>query len=145
MKWRNVPIPEAHLVALSLGVLFHLLLTVELFRTRWLGHSLGWPLILLGIWFALWSVRKTAQMDISLPDKLLVKGPYASSRNPMYVGWMSLHLGIALVGNSMWILVLFPPVIAYIYFFEIRKEEKYLEKKFGDEYANYRKRVRRYL
>ena len=63
----------------------------------------------------------------------------------MYVGWGLIYLGVALIVNSVWILVLFPLVIAAIHFLDILKEEQRLKEQFGDEYLDYQSRVRRYL
>ena len=84
-------------------------------------------------------------MDIASPNLLLTGGPYAFSRNPMYLGWGLIYLGIGLAVNSAWILALFIPVVAYVHFVDIRKEERRLEEQFGDEYLEYQRRVRRYL
>jgi protein-S-isoprenylcysteine O-methyltransferase Ste14 len=76
---------------------------------------------------------------------LTVQGPYRLSRNPMYLGLVLLVLGIALVMNSMWLVLLAVPVMLLLRNLVILREERYLEDKFGDEYRAYRQRVRRWL
>jgi protein-S-isoprenylcysteine O-methyltransferase Ste14 len=84
-------------------------------------------------------------MDISSPEELVISGPYAFSRNPIYLGWTLIYLGIAFVLNAVWLLILFPLAAIYVHFVEIHNEEKALEQKFGDRYRDYREQVRRYL
>ncbi len=63
----------------------------------------------------------------------------------MYVGWSMIYLGISLAVNSLWLVILFPAVIVPMHFLSVRREERFLEGQFGDEYRKYREKVRRYL
>ena len=144
-KWKNVPLPEAHLVGLIIGTILQIFLPIHLFQSLWIGHILGWPVIILGMGLCAWAVIETKEMNIEHPDELLTNGPYAISRNPMYVGWTLIFLGISLIVNSVWMLTLVPAVIFYMHFVDIRQEEQLLEKRFGEEYRHYKTRVRRYL
>jgi protein-S-isoprenylcysteine O-methyltransferase Ste14 len=72
-------------------------------------------------------------------------GIYAITRNPMYVGMALVYAGVALLADSHVALLLLPIVLAVIHFGVIRREERYLEAKFGDEYRRYAARVRRWL
>lgn len=78
-------------------------------------------------------------------NKLVVAGPFAFSRNPIYVGDMSIYVGIALVTNTAWPIVLLPLVWIVMRMYIIAREEHYLSGKFGESYAQYRRRVRRWL
>lgn len=144
-KWRNVPIPEAHVVGLIAGILLQLLLPRAIFSDRWIGFVLGGFLVSAGAALVAWAVLKASDMAIDLPDRLLVTGPYALSRNPMYVAWTLITLGVALLLNTIWVLVLMPIVLTYVHFVDIKREEKELEEKFGKEYLEYCASVRRYL
>jgi protein-S-isoprenylcysteine O-methyltransferase Ste14 len=99
----------------------------------------------IGISLSAWSVLEASATNIESPDKLITSGPYAFSRNPMYVGWDAIYLGVALIVNSVWIIVLFPLVIAAIHYLDVLKEEQHLKEQFGEEYLDYQARVRRYL
>jgi len=77
--------------------------------------------------------------------KILSTGIYAHSRNPVYVAFCLLPIGWGLFLDSLWILLSFVPSVALVYWTAIRKEEAYLEKKFGEEYVQYKRRVRRWL
>jgi Phospholipid methyltransferase len=79
-----------------------------------------------------------------LPDRLLTDGPYALTRNPMYLGHLIFLLGLALSWRSKLGLVL---LAAYLPWFHLRvlRDEEWLADKFGAEYAGYKSRVRRWI
>lgn len=90
------------------------------------------------------SVR-TAVNPFGLPSTLVTTGPFAYSRNPMYAGMLLIHLGAAAALGSL-TPFLVPPVFAWILDVRfIRMEEAKLERIFGDDYMEYRGRVRRWL
>jgi len=72
-------------------------------------------------------------------------GVYRFSRNPMYVGFGFWTLGIAFLVNSVWMLLAAPIGLVLTDRFVILKEERYLERKFGQEYLSYKRRVRRWI
>jgi protein-S-isoprenylcysteine O-methyltransferase Ste14 len=80
----------------------------------------------------------------STPE-IIVEGPYKFTRNPMYVMMLLVCIGFAIILAEVWILILTPVCGAIIYFTAIRHEEEYLEEKFGDDYREYRKNVRRWI
>lgn len=88
---------------------------------------------------------KTPVIPIRRARALVEEGPFKLTRNPMYVGFTVLYLGITFVANAFWPLVLLPEAIALTYLFAIRREEAYLTREFGDEYKAYCSRVRRWL
>ncbi len=80
------------------------------------------------------------------PTKSLVTvGPYRFTRNPMYLGFTLCYAGIAVCANALWPLLALPVVLGVMQVGVIRREERYLEGLFGDEYRAYRSRVRRWL
>ena len=139
MKWNNVPLPQAHLAGLAFGTTLQILISKHLFSSQYIGHILGWPLLSVGIGLCIWSIFEAKEMNIANPNALLRRGPYSFSRNPMYVGWALVYLGIACIANSVWILATVPVVFAYIHLVDIRKEERLLDERFQDEYREYRK------
>ena len=72
-------------------------------------------------------------------------GPYRLTRNPMYVGFALVHAGLALRRRSTWALSMLGPVLAVVDRVVIRREERYLERTFGEEYRSYAGRVSRWL
>ncbi|MFI5340539.1 MAG: methyltransferase family protein [Candidatus Methylomirabilales bacterium] len=76
---------------------------------------------------------------------LVITGPFRISRNPLYLSLLCLYVGIAIFVNGLWPLLLAVPLVALLRSGVIGPEERYLERKFGDEYRQYRSRVRRWL
>ena len=72
-------------------------------------------------------------------------GPYRFSRNPMYLGLVLFTVGLGLVLDSMWFLLVAVAVMLALRNLVIVHEERYLEEKFGDQYRDYSKRVRRWF
>jgi protein-S-isoprenylcysteine O-methyltransferase Ste14 len=111
---------------------------------------LGWALITAGVILALSAVflffRARTHLIPNRPaTTLVVAGPYRLTRNPMYVSLTAVYLGVCVLMQSLWALVLLPLVLVTIYRKVIAPEEAYLERRFGGEYAQYKKQVRRWL
>jgi protein-S-isoprenylcysteine O-methyltransferase Ste14 len=145
MRWRNIPIPEANVISLMLGIAMQIFLPLHIFAKQWIGHAAGWPILVLGLGIAVWAVSEVRQMDIEKSDRLVTTGPYAFSRNPMYLAWTIIQIGIALLMNSIWPGIFLVGAFLYTHIVVIQREECTLQEKFGDEYEQYRDEVRRYL
>jgi protein-S-isoprenylcysteine O-methyltransferase Ste14 len=76
---------------------------------------------------------------------LVTDGVFRYTRNPLYVGVSIGLCGVALVFALDWVLVLIAPACVLLHFAVVRREERYLEQKFGDAYRAYVARVPRYL
>ncbi len=76
---------------------------------------------------------------------IVAEGVYALTRNPMYLGMALLYTGLGLLFSSLGVILLLPVLLVIIQTQVIAREERYLEGKFGDEYRNYKARVRRWL
>jgi protein-S-isoprenylcysteine O-methyltransferase Ste14 len=76
---------------------------------------------------------------------IVTNGPFRVTRNPAYLGMALTYTGIAIAANAPWALAPLPVVIAIIDRGVIAREERYLEGKFGASYADYKRRVRRWL
>jgi len=72
-------------------------------------------------------------------------GPFRYSRNPLYLGLSLILAGLALGLDSLWVLAMLAPALIVIRHGVIAREERYLEAKFGDQYRQYKARVRRWL
>ena len=77
--------------------------------------------------------------------RLVTDGPFRFTRNPGYLGLAMLYAGIALLRNSLWAILLLPVVVYVIQREVIGREERYLERTFGEEYLAYKTRVRRWV
>ena len=81
-----------------------------------------------------------------LPTKaLVVDGIYGRTRNPLYLGSTLVYLGLSVAAGSLWAIVLLVPLLWVINMGVIAREERYLERKFGDAYRAYKARVRRWV
>lgn len=76
---------------------------------------------------------------------LVTTGIHGWSRNPIYLGMFLVYGGIGMAVNSPWILILALPLAILIRYGVVGREEAYLERRFGDPYRDYKRRVRRWL
>ncbi len=72
-------------------------------------------------------------------------GPYGFSRNPIYLSFILLVLGLSVWLNDLWLLVTLIPAVGVIAVVVIPREERFLERNFHDQYASYKGAVRRWL
>jgi protein-S-isoprenylcysteine O-methyltransferase Ste14 len=121
-------------------------------------HMVSWPerlvtgiaIAIAGLAFMLWVNNRFVSLGTSVktcrPATLLVtKGPYRFSRNPMYVGFVSILAGIGTAAGSVPMQLSALPMFLFLSFYVIPREEKYLRQEFGAEYEAYRRKVRRWL
>lgn len=97
---------------------------------------------------SVYSFRKasTTILPAGRPTTAIVEnGPYRFTRNPMYVAMSCAYLGLSLLLNTVWALLLLPLVVIVVDLLVIRREERYLADKFGEPYRAYCTRVRRWL
>jgi len=78
-------------------------------------------------------------------DGLVIRGVYAHSRNPMYVGNFLIAVGVGIVYGSPWVYFAVIPFFAYVYLSIVVTEESYLRVKFGKAYEEYEKKVNRFI
>ena len=88
---------------------------------------------------------RTAIMPHHPASRLVTHGPYRFTRNPMYLGMTLLYAGLALRLNMAWPFLLLPLVLFTLVRLVVRREERYLATEFGEEYEEYRRRVRRWI
>lgn len=114
--------------------------------TFWFGLVLLAVALVIGAWG-----RRTMHgggtniSPLKPANSLITTGPFRFSRNPLYVAITLLYVGLTLLLNSWWGVVLLVPLLVVLHFGVVRREERYLERKFGDQYTAYRSQVRRYL
>ena len=100
---------------------------------------------LLGSFLRAFQRAKTPVDPYTPSEAIVTDGPYRLTRNPCYLGMALTYAGIAIVANAPWALVPLPVAIAVIDRGVIAREERYLERKFGTPYVDYKRRVRRWL
>lgn len=114
--------------------------------TQWPGLVLMNTSAVLALW-ATFAMRK-ARTNISPlrpATALTTSGPYRFSRNPLSIALIVLYLGLALRIDTLWPLLLLAPLLIVFHYGVIQREERYLERKFGDSYRNYRSSVPRWI
>jgi len=145
----RVPPPLIYLLPLILGLLLNRRAPVP-FLPRSAARGLGWPLIGSGVVLNGWFLRTIRDADVPIrTDKpvprLTTGGPFRYSRNPSYLALAMLYAGIAVLRNSPWAILFLPVVLVVIRREVIGREERYLERTFGEEYRDYKTRVRRWV
>lgn len=145
-----VPPPLLYAAGLALGLAFDGRLDDGLsaapMTARWIALGLilaGAALIAAGLgWF--W--REGTRAEPWAPASALVtRGIYRWTRNPMYLGISLLYGGLSLLFWSPIAGALLIPLLAIMSFIIIPREEAYLERRFGEEYAAYKREARRWL
>ena len=143
------PPPIVYLAGLLIGFLIHYFYPIA-FLPKSLAVWIGISLILVSIPISLIAVlafrRAQTSLDVRKTTTAIVTdGIYRLSRNPMYVSLALLYLGIGCWVNALWILLLIVPVLVVVDRGIIKREEQYLERKFGAEYVRYKSEVRRWI
>lgn len=141
--------PLLYGLALALGLLGHWVTPRQVVPPA-IGYSIGGLLLALGLVLTVWGKstmeRAGTNVNPALPTTaLVVAGPFRFSRNPLYLGTTLIYLGLTLMVNSLWLLGMLVPLLVVLYVGVIKREERYLEAKFGDEYRRYRALVRCWL
>ena len=141
--------PIIYLVGLLLGLLLHYLYPVKFIPPAisvWSGVLLVLMSVLMVLSALLAFRRVGTSPDVHKPTTAIsTDGIYRWSRNPMFISLALLYLGIAAWVNSLWIPLLLIPVLFVVDQGVIKREERYLEEKFGDEYLRYKSQVRRWI
>jgi protein-S-isoprenylcysteine O-methyltransferase Ste14 len=145
--------PGVPLAAVLLGVgldrlwPLHLGLGLTPWQRGWLGGAIAAGALLgLGLWSVVLFRRSGQDENPWKPTPRIVeRGPYRITRNPMYLQMLLVCVGLAVALANGWILALTPVAGWLLQRFAIRPEEAYLERKFGETYLAYKRRVRRWL
>ena len=110
----------------------------------------GWGVIAAGVLFLVaarmqFMKHRTNIMTFGQPDRLVTKGPFRITRNPMYLGFALVLLGAAVLSGQVVPLLLALLFVVVADRWYIRFEERMLEQVFGDDWQSYRARVRRWI
>ena len=111
---------------------------------------LGVLLVICSLYFLVTSLSiffktKNTLIPFKPASSLQTNGVFHISRNPMYVGLAIMYLGITCLIGNWWNVLLFPILIFIVQETIIKKEEKYLERAFKDEFSKYKTAVRRWI
>jgi protein-S-isoprenylcysteine O-methyltransferase Ste14 len=144
------PPPLIYAGALAASLLANRKLRLPILLPRRLSRALGPPLFIGGFLVGLSGVREVrragSNVNPSRPVTAIVTGgPYRFTRNPMYLGFTLMYVGISALANALLPILLLPVVQQLMRRGVIEREERYMEGKFGDEYLEYKGRVRRWI
>lgn len=145
-----VPPPALFAVSILVGFLLNLWIPLALPIPVAVARVSGGVLLLAGVALGLAAMRALAGAGTSpvphRPSRALVaRGAYGISRNPIYLGMALLLAGVAVLARSGWHLVMLVVFVIGIDRLQIRREERYLEARFGEEFRAYGSRVRRWI
>lgn len=143
-RLRNIPLPEPILLGIGCGVAAHRLCPWRLPGPEVARRAVGLLLIGVGGTLTVWSWWATRRVDLGHPRRLVTAGPYAISRNPMYVGWGLVHLGVAMNVGSVWILGTIAPAAVMLHR-QVLREERQLHGLFGEGFLRRCATVPRYV
>jgi len=115
-----------------------------------IGVWVGVPLLIASLALFLASTRRFRAAGTPIPGNkpttaIVQSGPYRFSRNPIYLAFSVLVLGIACWVDSIWLLGTLAAAVSLMSFVVIPREERYLERRFPAEYPEYKAKVRRWL
>lgn len=110
----------------------------------------GWVLAAAGAGLFAWGLATFAKMQTGImlqqaATRVVAAGPYRWSRNPMYVAFTMMYLGLAWSHGLLWPILLLPGVLLALTAAVIAREERYMRATFGPAYEDYCRRVRRWL
>jgi protein-S-isoprenylcysteine O-methyltransferase Ste14 len=143
------PPPLIYVGALIFGLLVGRRFPMS-FLPRGVARGLGWTLLGGGVLLLGWFERAMRQADTPTNpykpvERIATEGPFRYTRNPGYLAMTLIYGGITALANTLPAALLLPVVLHVMRRGVIEREERYLEGKFGDEYLNYKARVRRWF
>ena len=141
--------PLIYLGAIVLGVLGHFAWPLPLLPGT-LGAGFGAGLILVAVGLFIFAVRTLRAAGTPVPGNrpttaIVRTGPYRFSRNPIYLAFSLLQLGIALWVDSVWLFLTLLGALSVMALVVIPREERYLKARFPSEYSAYKASVRRWI
>jgi protein-S-isoprenylcysteine O-methyltransferase Ste14 len=145
----SVPPPLIFAAGFTAGLILNWLLPVHAFSTapfKIAGRILALAAGLLALWAA-WTMHRagTHINPRRSATTIVTNGPFRFTRNPLYLSLALLFLGAALFFDIAWALLALIPTVVIVQQCVIRREESYLEAKFGTAYLEYKKKTRRWL
>jgi protein-S-isoprenylcysteine O-methyltransferase Ste14 len=144
------PPPLLYVVAFLLGQRLQASFPLPLLLPKTLRTFLGGALLGSGITTGALAVREMRSAGTNIQPQqpttaLVVEGPYRFTRNPIYLSMTLVYGGLTLLTNVLWPLLLLPLALQILKRGVIKREEQYLEHKFGAQYQSYKESVPRWL
>ena len=132
-----------------IGIVLHYLKPLTITGPSWLVY-LGMLILIssflgFGYMVNFYKKNETEIEPTKTTSKIITSGIYRYSRNPVYLISCAGPIGLGFLFLTYWAMFAFIPALIVVYFTAVKKEEQYLGKKFGQEYLDYKKKVRRWL
>lgn len=136
-------------VFIGLAIASSFLFPVPIFSNLLAARFMAIALVVISAALGLWAKREMGRAQTNVnprkPTLSIVKsGPFRYVRNPLYMVLIWILVATAFGLNNLGALALAVPFTAILHFGVILREERYLEAKFGEEYREYKRRVRRW-
>ncbi|MEW8276480.1 MAG: isoprenylcysteine carboxylmethyltransferase family protein [Candidatus Thiodiazotropha taylori] len=144
-----LPPPVIHIVSIGLGGVIGNYFPMPLPHwviLQWIGVMLSVMAIAITLWgMRVFQVSRNPVAPNQPVTRLMVSGPYRFTRNPLYLSLILLQLGVALFFLNGWMVLLLAPVVVFVRYYVVAREEAYLLRRFGTDYQAYQNRVRRWI
>ncbi len=147
----RIPPPLYFFACLGFGLLFEYLFPIDSVSISLsLRIFTGAIFSIISGYFALGAIivmktNKTPFDPAKSTIKIVQRGPFKFSRNPMYLSLLILLFAIAIFSASFWIFITIPILFLFILSYAVKPEERYLKQKFGKQYLEYAAKVRRWI
>ena len=143
------PPPLIYAGALAAGLLANRRYHMPILPRR-IARTLGWPLVACGLAVGFLGSREMRRAETTLDPRkpattIVTGGPFRYTRNPLYLSMTLIFGGISALANALLPVLLLPMVLRLVRRGVIEREERYLERKFGDEYIEYKVRTPRWI
>jgi protein-S-isoprenylcysteine O-methyltransferase Ste14 len=141
--------PAIHVAAIAIGFLLQWAAPIPIFGKVFGLRILSVLLLAIALGLIVWTAvlmsRAGTTPNPTRPTTaLVIRGPFRFTRNPMYLAWELIVVGVGLAANAPWVILMAVPAALLTRRLVIDKEERYLDTKFGAEYRDYKSRVRRW-
>jgi protein-S-isoprenylcysteine O-methyltransferase Ste14 len=149
-RWETFEVVFGAPLLVSIVIQWIAPLSVSQGMVRWAFISVGLMLMAVGVSVVVLARRELARYrqptDPGWPtSRMVTSGVFSVSRNPLYLGGIIVLVGLALLLNLLWFLVILIPSLIVCHYVLIVPEERYLTAKFGEEYQTYAAAVHRWL
>jgi protein-S-isoprenylcysteine O-methyltransferase Ste14 len=143
------PPPLIYAGALAAGLLANRRYHMPILPRR-IVRTLGWPLVACGLAVGFLGSREMRRAETTLDPRkpattIVTGGPFRYTRNPLYLSMTLIYGGISALANALLPVLLLPIVLRLMRRGVIEREERYPERKFGDEYIEYKVRTPRWI
>lgn len=142
-KWTGIAFSVTYLLLIfgSVGEYFLIPRKTNL----WIS-GIGMGIVAVRIWLKWWAMLTLGEywsvhIEIREPHKLIKEGPYRYLRHPAYLSNLMAYLGIPLIANAFYTLIVVLLIYTPFNLIRLHLEEKELIRKFGEEYEDYRTKV----